>query len=149
MKIVGKTPDGLEVGNAWEVRSPEIPKTNWIVGSFPAIPPESLRFMRQSDAKEGVEGEGATDVGIKWFVHAPTDDPSWGENKETSAGRTMSILAGEGEFELVFKKDDVSCAVTLDQSGDFAIWGPGLSHSWTPLKVSTIVTLRWKPTGRA
>lgn len=147
MKEAGTKPVGLEIGNAWDLRSADNPKTNWIVGSFPTIPVDSLRFMRQTNESEGIVGDTATDVAMKWFVHSPDDDQSWGENKPTSAGRTMSILAGDGELELVFTRDGNTYTLTLDEPGDFAIWGPGLEHSWKPIKLSTVLTLRWKRNG--
>ena len=87
----------------------------------------------------------STDIAVKWFVHQPGDPSAWGENKPTSTGRTISILAGDGEFELAFTESDEQYTVTLDLPGDFAIWGPGLGHSWTPNKTSTILTIRWIP----
>ena len=96
MKESGTKPDGVEIGNAWEMRSPDHPATNWIVGNFPKIPAHSLRFMQQTNSNGDVAGDTATDIAMKWFVHNPSDDPALGENKPTSGGRTMSILAGEG-----------------------------------------------------
>lgn len=57
----------------------------------------------------------------------------------------MCLLAGKGEFELAFERDGHLYKVTLDQHGDFVIWGPGCEHYWRPLKRSTIVTIRWRP----
>ncbi|MFK8185982.1 MAG: hypothetical protein AB8B99_21615 [Phormidesmis sp.] len=147
MRNTGTKPDGLEIGNAWEMRSPDIPNTNWFVGDFPTIPKTSLRFMQQSDPENNVEGDTATDIAIKWFLHSPSDPPEWGNNKPTSLGRSMSILAGDGEFELTFTTKDQIYTLTLDTPGDFAIYGPGLEHSWRPLKPSPILTVRWNPEG--
>ena len=123
MRELGTRPNGLEIGNAWELRSLDVPMTNWIVGEGPTIPTNSLRFMRQFNKNKGITGDSATDVAIKWFVHSPEDDPDWGGKKPKSDGRTMSILASEGEFQLVFTKDETTYTLTLDQPGDFAIWG--------------------------
>ena len=143
MQETGTKPDGLEVGNAWELRSPDIPNTNWFVGEFPTIPKTSLRFMQQSN--QAVEGDTAKDISIKWFLHSPNDPAEWGNNKPTSAGRSMSILAGEGEFEITFSNNSQTYTLTLDTPGDFAIWGSGLEHSWRSLKISPILTVRWNP----
>ena len=145
MRAKGTKPKGLEVGNAWELRSTSIPSTNWIVGSFPTIPESSLRFMRQSNPDEHIEGATAKDIAVKWFVHSPEDPPQWGSNKPTSEGCTMSLMASGGEFELTFERDGERYILTLDSPGDFAIWGPGFGHSWRPISVSTILTVRWKP----
>jgi hypothetical protein len=144
MKVVGDQLVGLEFGNAWQLRSQDRPETNWIVGSFPTIAPESLRFMQQSNVTNGVVGDSATDIAIKWFLHTPQDDPAWGINKPISSGRTLSLLAGAGEFELTFTLADQCLTLVLDQPGDFAIWGSGLFHAWRSLKVSPILTVRWR-----
>lgn len=44
MKEYGTRPDGVETGNAWALR-PSGAKTNWVVGTGPAAPPDSLRFL--------------------------------------------------------------------------------------------------------
>ncbi|MEM9907516.1 MAG: hypothetical protein AAF921_21100 [Cyanobacteria bacterium P01_D01_bin.44] len=143
MKVIGSKPSGLEIGNAWALRSPDLPHTNWIVGNFPTIPADSLRFMQQTNAAKGIAGDTAKDLAIKWFLHTPDDPREWGLNKPTSQGRTMSLLAGEGEFELTFTQGNQQYILTLETPGDFAIWGPGLEHTWRPLKPSPILTVRW------
>ncbi len=145
MHDVGHKPDEVEVGNLWEMRCREIPATNWVVGTFPSIPEMSLRFMRQTNTEHGVDGATAKDICLKWFVHSPDDPEEWGQNKKTSDGRTMSILVDSGEFKMVFIKNGEYYTATLDTPGDFAIWGPGLDHSWKPMRRSTIITLRWIP----
>jgi hypothetical protein len=145
MRCSGIPPEALESGNAWDLRLPERPDTNWIVGHFPSIPPDSLRFMQQTDHGGGVPGDLATDIAVKWFLHRPQDDAGWGAAKPTSQGRTMSLLAGEGEFELTFSNQRTRFVLTLDHPGDFVVWGPGLEHSWRPLRPSPILTVRWRP----
>jgi hypothetical protein len=132
-------PEGLEVGNAWALHVPGHP-TNWIVGETAAIPAHSLRHIRQGgpDGPEPLSG-----LAVKWFVHDPSDPAAWGENKPISVGRTMSILAGEGAFELTFSRDGRQCRVLLDTSGDFVAWGAGLMHTWKPLTRCAVVTMRW------
>ena len=141
MQEEGSKLAGVEIGNAWAGRPPAAP-TNWVVGQGPSIPADSLRFMVQG----GAGGEGrAADLGVKWFVHEPDHPAHWGNSKPTSGGRTFSILAGPGCFELTFGRDGTWYKVILDQPGDFAIWGPGLDHSWRALATSTILTCRWRP----
>ena len=148
---------GLEVGNAWTLRPPEAPHTNWVVGDHPSIPLESLRFLRHDghpDGAQAVEG-----MALKWFAHSPADPPEWGENKPLSTGRTLSLLAGPGAFELWFARGGVGggeavgsdgsaevseeVSVLLEDPGDFALWGPGLAHRWRVWQPSLVVTLRW------
>ena len=146
MKLIGQTFAGLETGNAWDLRSSEFPHTNWIVGSFPTIPNNSLRHMRQSDADAGIKGDLAIDVAVKWFLHSPKEPAEWGHRKPTSSGRTMAILVGEGEFEITFSKDGRRTIVVLNTTGDFAVWGSGIEHSWKALSESPILSIRWNPT---
>jgi hypothetical protein len=134
--------EGLDYGNAWALRSPLQPSSNWFVGDHPAIPPQSLRFLRHGDPG-GQTGERLCNLAVKWFEHQPSDDPRWGEAKPLSSGRTLSLLAGPGAFELWFRQGDRHCRLVLDTPGDFALWGEGLEHSWRALQPSTVLTVRW------
>lgn len=145
MRVWGAQLEGLEVGNAWALRSPEAPHTNWVVGDHPAIPVDSLRFLRHGSGGEG--GQAVKDLALKWFVHSPADPPEWGQNKPISTGRTFSLLTGVGAFELWFSRADGEARVLLEEPGDFALWGPGLVHSWRVLQPSVVVTLRWAVAG--
>ncbi len=145
MKIAGDKPDQLEWGNAWDDLYQGGAATNWIVGATGLIPVDSLRFMQQENAERGIAADRAKNVAVKWFIHQPTDPAEWGANKPTSVGRTLSLLTNDGEFELFFSDGHARIKVTLDRPGDFAIWGAGLEHSWTVLKTSAIVTIRWQP----
>jgi hypothetical protein len=133
--------EGLELGNAWALRSPEAPHTNWLVGDHPAIPADSLRFLRHGGHPEGAQG--VEELALKWFVHSPADPPEWGEGKPISTGRTLSLLAGAGAFELQFWRGDQAARVLLEEPGDFALWGAGLAHCWRALQPSLVITLRW------
>ena len=149
MKIEGKVLNGLEVGNAWgDLYDPAgaTPGTNWIVGQAMGIPEGSLRFMAQDRADPAAEqGRGARNLAIKWFVHEPAHPAEWGARKPTSGGRTMSLLANSGRFELTFAREGETCRVILEAPGDLAIWGPGLEHEWRPIERSTVLTIRWVP----
>lgn len=142
MHWVGDSIEGLEHGNAWALRDPAHPATNWLVGDHAAIPADSLRFLRHGGAG-GEGGEALRDLAVKWFVHQPSDDPAWGENKPLSTGCTLSLLASPGAFELRFRRGESRCRLLLDQPGDFAIWGEGLEHRWRALQPSAVLTVRW------
>ena len=144
MRVEGDGLEGLEHGNAWGLRSPCQPATNWLVGDHPAIPADSLRFLRHG-GRGGEGGEPLRDLAVKWFEHHPDDDPAWGENKPLSSGRTLSLLTGPGGFELRFRRGEGHCRLLLEDPGDFAIWGEGLEHSWRALQPSTVLTIRWSP----
>jgi hypothetical protein len=152
MKVDGEPLEGLEHGNAWALRRPEQPSTNWLVGDHAAIPLDSLRFVGHgSPGRElgsgpsGGTAEPLEGLAIKWFQHTPQDDPGWGRGKPTSVGRTLSLLAGPGAFELSFRRDGRTCTLVLEHPGDFAIWGEGLEHRWRALEPSTVLTVRWQP----
>lgn len=145
MREVGNIPKGVEVGNAWANRCPDIPQTNWIIGMFPTIPTKSLRYMPQSDLEGDGAGVSVTDLCVKWFVHQPGDPIEWGTNKPLSTGCTMAMLTSPGEFEISFSTERQPYVVTFTEPGDFAVWGPGLEHSWRPLQTSSTLTVRWKP----
>jgi hypothetical protein len=153
MRQTGEGLEGVEWGNAWDLRDPAQPHTNWFVGDHPAIPIEGLRFLRHGDPwpAAGANGAGSSpaaqvrNLSLKWFQHHPDDDPSWGATKPPSTGCTLSLLAGSGEFALEFQRDGRSLGLVLDQAGDFVLWSEGLEHSWRVLAPSTVLTVRWTP----
>ncbi len=141
MRRWGAELEGVEVGNAWALRPPGSPHTNWVVGDHPAIPAESLRHLRHGSHPSG--GQRVEDLALKWFAHQPSDPEAWGEDKPLSTGRTLSLLAGSGEFEICFVRDDQVMGVVLEEPGDYALWGVGIGHRWRVLRPSLVVTLRW------
>jgi len=139
--------EGVEVGNAWALRSPDEPHTNWILGDHPGIPADSLRFLRHGRHPGG--GQVVENLAMKWFLHDPGDPIAWGEAKPISSGHTLSLLAGTGAFELCFSRGGAELRLLLEAPGDFALWGPGLGHSWRARKPSVVMTLRWEPLDEA
>ncbi len=145
MRWWGEELQGVEVGNAWALRDPQAPHTNWLVGDHPGIPVESVRLLRHLGHPEGAEA--VSNLAVKWFVHDPADPPEWGERKPLSTGRTLSLLASAGAFELCFRRGEDEAVVVLEEPGDFALWGPGLVHSWRVLRPSVVITVRWELPG--
>ncbi len=146
MRRQGVELEGLEYGNAWQLRSPDQPHSNWIIGDHPAIPKHSLRFVPHSGLNAGPDAPALLEnLCVKWFEHQPDDNPAWGQAKPPSQGRTLSLLAGEGEFELRFRRGPEELVLVLDVPGDYALWGEGLEHCWRPLRPSPLLTLRWQP----
>ncbi|MFM9047453.1 MAG: hypothetical protein ACKOOH_07320 [Cyanobium sp.] len=141
MRHWGAELDGLELGNAWALRSPGELHTNWVVGDHGGIPEWSLRFLRHGGNPHGPQL--VEDMALKWFLHSPSDPPEWGEGKPISTGRSLSLLAGAGGFELRFQRGALERIVLLENPGDFALWGPGLAHQWRVLTPSTVISLRW------
>lgn len=154
MRHDGEGLHGVEWGNAWDLRDPAQPHTNWFVGDQPTIPRQALRFLGHhhpdsgagsADAMPDSGAERVSNLCIKWFQHHPDDDPAWGASKPCSTGRTLSMLAAPGEFALTFQRGEKRLELVLQQAGDFALWAEGLEHSWQVLAPSTVITVRWTP----
>ena len=82
------------------------------------------------------------EVEVKWGVHAA------GESRTVpsaeSVARTLSILI-RGRFRLTFHRGSEREEVLLENEGDYALWLPGVTHTWVaedPIE-TVILTLRW------
>ncbi len=107
---------GWTTGNAREDANPF---RGWLLGHFV---PEGLRH---SDAVE-----------VKWGTYAA----GFGESDWTACqtGTSLVVLAsGRHEIELPQQ------VVTLEQPGDYLIWGPGVPHRWRALEDCVVMTVRW------
>jgi len=95
-------------------------RRGWLVGHF--IPDGDVRH--------------SSEVEIKWGEHHA------GEQRESWQGdeaRTTVLLLIEGRFRI-----DLSVAThVLTRPGDYAMWGPGIGHSWQAEKDSVVLTIRW------
>lgn len=93
----------------------------WILGHF-------------IDPSEGVRS--SKDVEVKWGIHPAGDKrPEWTADDQ----RTTLVLLVQGEFRL----DLTEGSRVLSDQGDYALWGPGIDHSWEALADSVVVTVRW------
>lgn len=98
------------------------PSRGWIMGHF--IDPANGGVLA-SDAVE-----------IKWGIH-----PAGDTRAEWTVGdhRTTLLILIEGRWRL-----DLSVgSVTLEKQGDYAVWGPGIDHSWHAEERSVMLTVRW------
>jgi quercetin dioxygenase-like cupin family protein len=92
----------------------------WIVGHF-----MDVGDVRQSG---GVE--------IKWGIHASGEERAdW----QADGTRTTVLLLVKGRFRVNLSVD----SFVLEQEGDYAMWGPGIGHSWRAEEDSVVVTVRW------
>lgn len=85
-------------------------------------------------------GVRSTDaVEVKWGIHPAGDTrPEW----TVGDHRTTLLILVQGRWRL-----DLSVGtVTLDRVGDYAIWGPGIDHSWYAEEDSVMITVRWPST---
>ncbi len=93
----------------------------WLLGHF-IDPPEGVR--------------STNDVEVKWGVHAAGEKrPEW----TTDDQRTTMLLLVQGHFRV----DLTEGTATLDQQGDYAVWGPGIDHAWEAITDSVVITVRW------
>jgi len=93
----------------------------WIVGHF-LDPSDGVRSTR--------------DVEVKWGIHPAGDKrPEW----TTDDQRTTMVLLIEGHFIVHLTSDSVK----LNRQGDYAVWGPGIDHSWEAEEHSIVLTVRW------
>ena len=110
--------DNWHTGNANEDGGAQ---RGWLLGHF-VEPPESVR--------------ATDDLEVKWGVHpAGQARPQWSTGEE----RTTLVILVNGRFRI-----DLSVGVvSLRRQGDYAVWGPGIDHSWLAEEDTTVVTVRW------
>lgn len=86
------------------------------------------------DPAEGVRS--SKDVEVKWAVHPAGDKrPAWTADDQ----RTTLLMLIQGDFRV----DLTEGSITLGRQGDYAVWGPGIDHSWQAISDSVVVTVRW------
>ncbi len=98
-------------------------RRGWFVGHF--MPEGDLRC--------------SGDVEVKWGIHSAGEERASWQDSET---RTTVLLLVEGRFRIELS-DGVHVLV---RPGDYAMWGPGVGHSWRAEQDSVVVTIRW-PSG--
>lgn len=93
----------------------------WILGHF-------------IDSSEGVRS--SKDVEVKWGIHPVGDKRhEWTADDQ----RTTLVLLIAGNFRV----DLTGASIALGKQGDYAVWGPGIDHSWEAISESVVVTVRW------
>ncbi|MCB7129153.1 MAG: hypothetical protein J3T61_06425 [Candidatus Brocadiales bacterium] len=73
---------------------------------------------------------------IKWGLHRKGETRADWDPEGSSTTLTLLI---RGEFEVKFSDRQF----TLNEEGDFVLWGPGIPHTWAALDNSLILTVRW------
>jgi quercetin dioxygenase-like cupin family protein len=94
----------------------------WIVGHF------------LDPTEDGVRAADA--VEIKWGIHpAGEARHDWQADEQ----RTTVIILVHGRFRI-----ELSTGThVLKEEGDYAMWGPGIDHSWQAEEDSAVITVRW------
>jgi hypothetical protein len=93
----------------------------WLVGHFL----ESEGGIRESP-----------DVEIKWGVHPAGERRA---DMVTGDTRTTVLMLVSGRFEIELN----GVSHMLRESGDYAMWGPGVDHVWQAYEDTVIITVRW------
>jgi hypothetical protein len=85
---------------------------------------------------EADDPRATTAVEVKWGVHpAGEGRDGWATDEQ----RTTLLILVRGRFRL-----DLSVgSTTLEKEGDYAVWGPGIDHSWQAEEDSIVITVRW------
>jgi quercetin dioxygenase-like cupin family protein len=79
------------------------------------------------------------DVEIKWGLHpAGEERANWHDNEK----RTTVLILVSGRFRIDLSTD----SHVLARQGDYAMWGPGIGHSWQAEQDSVVITVRWPGT---
>jgi hypothetical protein len=78
----------------------------------------------------------SSDLELKWYTHAKGETRSeWAPGNPV---KTLNILI-RGHFVLLFPDREVS----LENEGDFVLFGPGVPHSFRSMQESLVFTARW------
>jgi hypothetical protein len=112
----------------------------WFVGDFRKWCQErSLAFEpARYDLRE------TTAVEVKWGIHQAGERRPGGWVPEFDRV-TLSVLV-RGAFTLTFRHPVAPRLVAefrLTSEGDYAIWRPGIEHSWQANADSVVLTVRW------
>jgi hypothetical protein len=99
-------------------------RRGWFIGNF--MPDGDVRC--------------SSDVEVKWGSHPAGDErEAWHDDE----ARTTLLLLIEGRFRINLSVADH----VLAHPGDYAMWGPGIGHSWRAEQDSIVVTVRWPSLG--
>ena len=110
------------VGNA---ALDQVRDTGWFIGQF--VPVE-LGLRHQ------------TDVELKWGVHPDGEKRShpWANRN----GTTISVLI-QGTIRVAFHITETPQVVTLQNAGDYIVFGPDVVHSWEAIGRTVVLSVRF------
>jgi len=126
--------DRLVKGNAYTDGEP---RGGWFIASFI----DAASGLRCRSGKKVIVEEDKADFEVKMRRHLSGDMEKslFPSNK---AAISFSMLIGVGRFEMFFCFEEDWQQVTLNQEGDYALWGPGVGHLWIAREAATIITIR-------
>ena len=77
-----------------------------------------------------------SELELKWYIHAKGETRSeWAPGNPV---KTLNILV-RGHFILLFPDREI----TLEEEGDFVLFGPDVPHSFRSVQESLVLTVRW------
>jgi mannose-6-phosphate isomerase-like protein (cupin superfamily) len=99
---------------------------SWLVGHFKD--PDDIRYDE--------------DVEVKVSRHVAGDErPVWSTSE---VRRTFFMLmSGRWRLDLEVEGTDQPETILLEKPGDYAMWGPGVSHTYRAEEDSVVITVRW------
>lgn len=82
------------------------------------------------------------DVEVKWGIHKNGDSNN--NFAADQVARSMSVLI-RGKFRLTFRRGTHTEDVLLENEGDYAVWLPGVEHTWAAEDddETIVLTVRW------
>jgi quercetin dioxygenase-like cupin family protein len=113
---------------------------NWYVGNATDEADEHRgRLLGHFMAEPGDTSIRATNaLEVKWGIHpAGQERPAWTSGEV----RTTMVILVSGRFYVNLTVGKV----LLDRQGDYAVWGPGIDHSWKAEGDSVVITLAFAP----
>ncbi|HEX4793148.1 MAG TPA: hypothetical protein VH370_05120 [Humisphaera sp.] len=98
----------------------------WLIGRF--IDEDPMRQTHEVEVKWGIHKAGETNRGFA----------------ADQVARSMSVLI-RGRFRLTFRRGNVTEEILLEKEGDYAMWLPGVEHTWAAEAEgeTVILTVRW------
>jgi hypothetical protein len=109
----------------------------WFVGDL-------LRWSKTSGSPVDFGCRQSTAVEIKWGVHRRGE--SRGSWAKCSGKKTLSVLVS-GRFRLQFRSPNAAQSLQeqcLEHSGDYAVWGTDVEHTWIVEEDAVVFTVRWR-----
>lgn len=83
-------------------------------------------------------------VEVKWSDHPAGQERPGGIAPGADATTVTALVSGR--FEVTFPGEHPD-RVLLARPGDYAVFGPGVPHTWRALTDSTMFTVRWRTVG--
>jgi hypothetical protein len=103
----------------------QVRNSGWFVGQF--VPAE-LGLRHQ------------TDVELKWGIHPDGEcrPQAWANGNAT----TISVLI-HGTLRATFQVEGAAHVVTLQNEGDYVVFGPDVVHSWEAIGHTVVLSVRF------